>query len=121
MILTQKEIDKFCKKYNLKFARADYTWRLFIYSKCFSPRGWITLFPEGYYNSFAEFRKDGINKFRLTRQARLPKEDPSKPGCYVFGGDYLKADTKKEFDEWLKFITNYVRTQLPIEYKRKII
>ena len=121
LYLTQRDIDNLCKKYDLRFGRATNEHRLFIRSPLFTPYGWNRLFSEGHYNSFVElkYHRD-VDAYCVLRQAKKPEVFSYK--CYyMFDGLDTPSQTKEEFENWVKNTVDYVRKELPLLHKNKML
>jgi hypothetical protein len=121
LYLTKSDIDYLCKKYDLRFGRDYDEHRLFIYSPLFTPYGWDRLFREGYYNSFVElkYHRD-VDAYCVLRQAQKPVVFTYK-SYYMFDGLDTPSSTKEEFEEWIKETVDYVRIEMPLLHKKKML
>lgn len=121
VILSKKEINEICEKYDLKFSNDSNgnTYYLFIRSLLFSPIGWRIIFPEGYYNSFCRFRRDKYQNYTLIEQYTGPTIDSSAPDYYIFCRDYVKSANKEEFNDWIRKTVYKVRVTIPKRVKER--
>ena len=122
VILSKKEINEICEKYDLKFSndRDGKTYYFFIRSLLFTPNGWRRLFPEGYYNCFCRFRRTKDQKYTLIEQSTGPTIDLSAPDYYIFYRDnVVKSANNKEFNDWIRKTVYKVRVTIPKRVKER--
>ena len=122
VILTKKEINEICEKYDLKFSKDKdcNTYYLFIRSLLFNPTGWNRLFPEGYYNCFCRFHKIKDQKYTLIEQSSGPTIDLEEPDYYIFYRDnVVKSANKEEFNDWVRKTVYKVRVTIPKRVKER--
>ena len=122
--ITKEHIDELCRKYDLVFNSIHpRTYKFFIKSPLFNPKGWIEHLEGGYFNSFVELRptKDK-SVFYIVEQSKWPKKEDNW-NYYMF--DYFCSSVPlsknlKEFDLWIEKTVEYVHRLPLIERQRKI-
>jgi hypothetical protein len=122
IILSKKEINEICEKYDLKFSKDKdcNIYYLFIRSLLFTPNGWKRLFPEGYYNCFCRFHRTKDQKYTLIEQSTGPTIDIEEPNYYIFNRDnVVKSANKEEFNDWVRKTVYKVRVTIPKRVKER--